>query len=132
MLDIQESIAEGREVVEGLLIKEGIPFLGSTVVDLPDKGGVYLFSEQGTGKPLYVGQSELGLRSRMKDHWDGTTSSDLSRRLALEGVVRNRSDAKEWIRSNVVIRWVTRCELSMEIKWAEHFAIAVLRPDFNK
>lgn len=131
VLDIQNRIEEGRAAVESLLLKESIPFLSPTVDQMPDKSGVYLFSEKRTGRFLYIGRSEV-LKNRMKDHWDGTTSSDLSRRLVKEGKVASVPSGREWIKDNVVIRWVTRDELNLEIKWAEYFAIGILRPDFNK
>ena len=50
----------------------------------------------------------------------------------VEGMVRNKSEVREWIKNNVTIRWITINEFDTCTKWAEHFAIAVLRPKFNK
>ena len=85
-----------------------------------------------TNEILYVGQTKKGVKSHLRDHWDGPTSSDLSNRLVMEGLVGSVAEGRAWIKENVSIRWLTRHELGTCIKWAEHFAIAALRPKFNK
>ncbi|MDE2861028.1 MAG: GIY-YIG nuclease family protein [Chloroflexota bacterium] len=119
-------------MVEQLLECSPIPFQGATVNEVPDNGGVYLFSNRETGEALYVGQSQKGIRSRLKDHWAGTDSSDLARELVRQRVANDRSESQEWIKSNVDLRFLTSEELGMEVKWAEHFAIGALRPKLNK
>ena len=69
---------------------------------------------------------------RLRDHWDGATSSDLAKRLVVDGMVENISEGRGWITENVAIRWMTANELDTCTRWAEQFAIAVLRPRFNK
>lgn len=91
-----------------------------------------MLSDYRTKEMLYLGQTQKGVRSRLKDHWDGITSSDFSKRLVVDGVVESVNEGRKWIRENVGIRWITSNELGMCIKWAEYFAIGVLRPRFNK
>ena len=47
------------------------------------------FSDRRTSKVLYVGRTKKGTRSRLRDHWDGATSSDLAKRLVVDMVVEN-------------------------------------------
>ena len=134
MLNIDKNIDEGRDMVERLLSRPPVRFVsGSTGV--PNESGVYgLFSkaDEGVGAPLYVGISNVGMRNRLRDHWAGITSSDFSLKLTMEGVVSDKTEGRNWIRENVVIRYLVKSEFDMDIKIAEHFAIAVLRPKFNK
>ena len=52
--------------------------------------------------------------------------------LVLAGIAEDRTASRDWIRENVDVRWLTRDELGMEIKWAECFVIGALRPKLNK
>ena len=128
---IQSHIAEGVSLVDALLACRQVPFQGRTV-DAPDESGIYVISDWRTNELLYVGQTGKGIKSRLKDHWAGDASSDLAKRLVVEGVAENIPEGREWIVDNVAIRWLTANDLDTCIKWAEHFAIAVLRPKFNK
>ena len=129
--DIQTHIAEGRRLVEALLAQQQVHFQGRTV-NTPDESGIYVFSDRRTSKILYVGRTKKGIRSRLRDHWDGATSSDLAKRLVVDGMVENISEGRGWITENVAIRWMTANKLDTCTRWAEQFAIAVLRPRFNK
>ena len=131
-MDLQKNIDEGSAMVEKLLDKPGIPFTGGTIREIPDESGIYVFSNLRTEETLYVGQSKKGLMSRMKDHWAGTTSSDLAKALLREGIAQSLIESRDWIRDKVAIRWLTYDELGMDIKFAEHFAIGALRPKLNK
>ena len=128
---VQENIHEQSRVVETLLGQHQIVFESRTV-ETTDEMGIYVFSNRHTNEILYVGQTRKGIQSRLKDHWDGPTSSDLSNRLVMEGLARNVAEGRAWIKENVSIRCLTGDELGTCIKWAEHFAIAALRPKFNK
>ena len=68
----------------------------------------------------------------MRDHWDGAVSSNLAKRLVVDGMVENISEGRGWITENVAIRWGTANELDTCTRRAKQFAIAVLRPRFNK
>ena len=131
-MNAQTYIDEGRGMMERLLECSPVPFDGASVNEVPERGGVYLFSNRVTGVALYVGQSQKGIRSRMKDHWAGTARSDLAKELKRQRVADDRSESQEWIKSLVDIRFLTNEELGMDARWAEHFLIAALRPQLNK
>ena len=131
MTHLQIHIDEGRKLVETLLARRQVPFQSRTV-EAPDESGIYTFSDRLTDEILYVGRTGQGIKSRLKDHWNGTTSSDLAKRIVVDGVANNIPEGREWISKNVAIRWMTVNEFDTCIKWAEYFAIAVLRPKFNK
>ena len=129
--NIQTHIAECVSLLEALLTRRQVHFQGRTV-NASDEGGIYVFSDRRTNELLYVGQTRKGIKSRLKDHWDGATSSDLAKRLVMEGVVANISEGRGWMVDNVAIRWMTVSDLETCLNWAEHFAIGALRPRFNK
>lgn len=134
-MDLQTNVSEGIAMVERLLNKQPISFSGPTITEIPEVWGIYVFSNRETGEFLWVGKSDTaskGLRGRVRDHWSINTASDLSQVLVIAGIAKDRSESQEWIRSNVDIRWLTSVELGMEIKWAEYFALGVLRPKLNK
>jgi hypothetical protein len=118
-------------MLEALLARRQVPFRGRTL-ETSDESGIYMFSDRRTNEALYVGQTKTGFKSRFRDHWDGNASSDLTIRLVDDGVVESKAEGRNWIREKVSIRWIAADELGMCIKWAEHFAIGVLRPKFNK
>ena len=128
---IQAHIADGVSLVNALLARPQVPFQGRTI-EAPDESGIYLFSDRRTNEHLYVGQTGKGIKSRLKDHWDGNASSDMTMRLVEDGVVENTPKGKEWIMHNVAVRWLKASELDTCLNWAEHFAIAVIRPKFNR
>ena len=134
MLNIEKNIDEGRDLVERLLLCPPVRFVSGSV-GVPNESGIYgLFhkADEGIGTPLYIGISNAGIRNRLRDHWAGITSSDFSLKLATERVVSDKTEGRNWTRENVVIRYLLKREFDMDIKIAEHFAIAVLRPKFNK
>ena len=131
---LQKNIDEGLAVVERLLTSDCVQFSSGTLNSVPTNPGVYLFFDRETQSYLYVGESHRsskGLKGRMKDHWDGQAKSDFSLKLVCRGVAKNKPDARRWIMERVGIRWLTADQLGMEIRWAENFLIAVLRPEFN-
>ena len=117
--------------MEVLLECSQVAFEGRTV-EVPDEAGIYLFSSRRTDEMLYAGQTKKGIKSRLIDHWDGAASSDLARKLIMERVVENISESRAWIKNNVSVRWIVGDDLGDSVQWAEHFAIAVLRPKLNR
>lgn len=129
-MNIQPNIDEATDMLKDMLERRPISFSAPTL-NIPDKGGIYLFSNKHTNEPLYAGRSQKGIRSRLKDHWSGITSSDLSGKLVKEGLADDVRAGRRWIEKNVKVRWLTDDEFDMDIKFAEYFVIGVLRPPFN-
>ena len=124
-MNTQTYIDEGREMVERLLARPQIPFQRATMDDAPDKPGIYLFSNQATGESIYVGRTKRGIKRRMNDHWNGSSSFT---RKGLQDI----PDTKEWLKEHVSIRWLTEDKLGISVLIAEHFAIGALRPVYNR
>ena len=80
-----------------------VVFEGRTV-ELTDGMGIYMLSDRHTNEILYVGQTRKGVKSRLRDYWDGRTPSDLSNRLVMKGLVENVAEGRAWIKDNVSIR----------------------------
>ena len=124
--------AQGKTITSRLLSGDGIPFTARTMHAIPDESGIYLFVHKGTNDILYVGMSDKGLRSRMKDHWSGADSSDLAQKIADAGWVEDhRQPARDWIRENVVIRYLTSDEFDVDVASAEAYVIDALNPRLN-
>ena len=123
--------AEGRRIVECLVNKPAIRFYASTMCELPDESGIYIFSHSGTCNVLYAGMSEQSIRGRMIDHWYGADSPDLAKKLLNKKCVSNLDKGRDWIKENVVIRWMTSNEFNMDVREAESYAIRNLRPLLN-
>ena len=119
-------------MIEQLLNKPPVQFTGPTIDAVPDESGIYLLSHHSTDEALYVGHSKVGIRKRMIDHWYGTDDSDLGKELINEGIVRNKKEARDYIKAHVDIRWMTSHELDIDIGRAEYLAIRAFRPRFNK
>ena len=117
---------------EQLLNKSPVHFTGPTIYAIPEESGIYLLSHRSTGEALYVGHSKVGIRKRMKDHWNGTWDADLGKELLKDGTVQNKKEARNYIKAHVDIRWMTGDELDIDISRAEYLAIRALRPRFNK
>ena len=129
--NLQEGVDKQYRLVETLLAKRQVAFQGRTV-EASEEMGIYFLSDRHTNEILYVGRTTKGVISRLKDHWDGPTSSDLSNMLVSQWVVDSIAEGRRWIKDNVYVRWLNRNELDTCIRWAEHIAIAVLRPKLNK
>ena len=123
---------EGRVIADSLSNKDPVPFLKPKPDGLPNSSGIYLLSDRRTGGFLYVGYTKKGFQDRMIDHWRGTEQSDLAKELVGQEEVKTLKEAREWIKANVVIRWMTSNELGMDIRQAERLVIRVLQPRFNK
>lgn len=64
----------------------------------------------------------------------GSQEGNLRAQLVKDGVSSDREEAKLWIRENCTAQWLEKAELDrlgIEIKWAEHFMLSVLRPRFG-
>lgn len=130
-MNIQPNIDEATDMLKEMLDRCPISFSGRTL-DIPNKGGIYVLSNKNTNEPLYVGCSQKGIQNRLTDHWAGNCSSDLVEKLVKEcPLLKDKNEGKSWIEENVEVRWLTEDEFDMDIKFAEHFAIGVLRPPLN-
>ena len=123
---------EGDIIVTKLLGKPQIPFTSGDMRELPNESGIYLFSHRTKKMMLYVGMSNKGIRSRMIDHWGGAAPSDLAQKIADAGWVKNhKKPARDWIKKNVVIRYLTSDEFDIDVASAERYVIDALKPRLN-
>lgn len=133
-MNIQEIIDEGRIVVEALLSKQPISFKGMNSQMISAERGVYAIRNCNTKQFLYAGKSESLQRRIWTDHRSGNAQSDLAKILVDdEGIsVQEPAQARVWMEDHCVVYCMATSQLSIDIKWAEHFVIAVLRPIYNK
>ena len=133
-MNIQARIDEGRMVVEALLSKQPISFKDMNSQTIPAERGIYAIKNCSTKQFLYAGKSERLQRRIWEDHRSGNAQSDLAQILVNDKEIsaQKPAQARGWMEDHCVAYCMTTSQLSMDIKWAEHFVIAVLRPIYNK
>ena len=112
---VQAHIDGQCRLVETLLAQRQVVFEGRTV-ETTEEMGIYLLADRHTGEILYIGQTRKGVKSCLRDHWDGPTSYDLSNKLVAEAVVNSIVEGRAWIKDHVSIRWLTGGKLDTCIK----------------
>ena len=125
---------EAAAWVERLLSKEPVAIDGSLRSHLPEQLGIYAFSM--IGQPLDVVRAGRaaganGLRQRVyQNHLMGNQTGNLRAQLVGAGRCGTLDEAKDWIRGNCEVRFVVTNK-DTDIRWIEHFMLAVLRPEFS-
>jgi len=131
---VQARIVEGSQIISRLLMAPDVSFGGLTPKQIPDEPGLYLIFEKvaGDGKFLRAGRTDDGgLRQRLyKNHLMGNQRGNLPAQLVRDGRCRTISEAKSWIRDHCVSRFIIERDAQKRV-WAEHFILAVLRPEFG-
>ncbi len=134
-VEIEAHVAQGSRVVEAIWVADKVQFRDLTPSMLPEEPGVYVITTR-EGEVLRVGKAkDQTLRSRIyRNHLMGNQRGNLRAQLVRAGISENMDAAKKWIRQNCLVQLLREQELraiELEIKWAEHFLIAVLRPRFS-
>ena len=126
--------AECEQILQNLLSAPLKHFDQELPRTLPTRQGLYAISTIGAaeGEYLHVGKSKdgrNGLRGRVWDqHFQtGGSSGDLIEKVKKHGKAGSAREAKEYIRRNCQVQWVT-LEDATSRGWAEHYILAVLRP----
>ncbi len=132
---VEQSILDGRRIVAQLLSAEKYPFLDLTPSKLPLIPGVYAISTM-DGQLIRAGRTEKqSLQDRIyRNHLMGNQKGNLRNQLVKDGVCKDLDEAKTWIRGNCQVQLLTLHELhqlGVDIRWAEHFILAVLRPKYS-
>ena len=60
----------------------------------------------------------------------GNQSGNLRAQLVADEVVADLNEAKEWMRKNLLVIFTT-LRSDEDLRWAEHFMLAVLRPRYS-
>jgi hypothetical protein len=132
---IDARIALGRRLAEEILSSPALPFADLTPAQLPNEPGLYVITAS-TGDILRAGRTDAQtLRDRVyRNHLMGNQSGNLRAQLVREGVCDDMESAKDWIRQNCAVRVVTSAWLNkagLDIRWSEHFILAILQPIFS-
>lgn len=125
---------EGLTWVETLMAAEPVPMDAQARGHLPEVPGISAFSLIGqptavtrAGRATGVG----GLRQRIyQNHLMGNQSGNFRAQLLRSGRCGSLEEAKQWIRSNCVVRYAV-VEDVQDLWWIEHFMLSVLRPEFS-
>ena len=80
----------------------------------------------------YIGMSK-GIRSSISYFSDGSSAgAGMVNDLIAKGHIASRKDAKDWMRSHVLVRWRETDEHPTSDAHLHRFLIAVLQPAYNE
>lgn len=132
---INARIFLGKQMVDVILSRPALPFANLTPAQLPDVPGLYVITD-GEGDVLRAGQTDAQtLRDLVyRNHLMGNQQGNLRQQLVHAGVCADLETAKAWIRQNCAVQvmemdWLK--QVSLDMRWAEHFLLAVLQPRFS-
>lgn len=132
---IEERIGVGRQVVKMILEARKLSFHDLTPTKLPEEPGLYVISSH-DGAVIRAGRTDKQtLRDRVyRNHLMGNQKGNLRSQLVKNEVSADLETAKQWIRENCEVQVLPKIALDrigIDIRWAEHFLLAVLRPRFS-
>lgn len=132
---IDARIAIGKRVVAEILSRPALHFANLTPAQLPDVPGLYVMTDA-AGNVLRAGRTDAQtLRERVyRNHLMGNQPGNLRQQLVRAGVCADLETAKTWTRQNCAVRVleIGRLEQAgLDLRWAEHFLLAVLQPKFS-
>ncbi|GAH40668.1 unnamed protein product [marine sediment metagenome] len=128
-------INEGREVVRAILSTPKYSFRDLTPSRLPDSPGLYVITAE-SGEVLRAGRTDKqSLSDRVyRNHLMGSQQANLRAQLVKNGDCADLEEAKQWVREHCVVQVLEQRVLETigtEMRWAEHFLLAVVRPRFS-
>ena len=112
--------------------REGQPF-SRTMRSVPDDSGIYMLSDAQDASPCYYIGMSKGIRSSISYFSDGSSAgSGMIGDLIAKGHIASRKDAKDWMRSHVMVRWLETDEHLTSDSHLHRFLIAILQPAYNE
>jgi len=130
---MDKTIAPYKEMLLSLLSSQQIPFDENIRRALSQSAGVYRIFEIDAlwQDSVYVGRTS-NLQTRIySDHFMGNRqASTLKRKLIKSGRFADETEVKEYLRDRCLVQFFELTD-DTERKWFEHFAVAVLRPEYN-
>ena len=130
----EERIRAGERFVLQLLEGPVFHFDSTLRGRLPDEQGLYrIFELDGDPvKTLRAGRTKRaarGLRQRVyQNHFMGEQDGNIRRQLVRSGRCRDTQAAKDFLRERCGVQVLMIAD-EEERKWAEHFMLAILRPE---
>ena len=126
-------LAEYKSLLMNLLSSSQVPFDNSLHGFLPEEGGVYRIFEKGSvwQSSVYVGKT-TDLRNRIyKNHFMGNReASTLKRKLIRTGQFNDERAVKQFLQDRCLVQYVIVTDKRLR-NFLEHFAVSVLKPQFN-
>jgi hypothetical protein len=132
---LQSHVDELTAVLCGLLNAPLLRFDDRLRSKLPDKHGIYVIYRIDTPEPIIIraGRTKTaveGLRQRIyRSHFMGNRHGNIRAQLVRGGVCPDVIATKSWIQTNAAVRFLV-IEDDEQRKWAEHFMLSVLRPEY--
>ena len=131
----KENLSKLEALIEVLSHVQTTPFVDLTPASLPNVPGLYVIIDE-QDMVLRAGRTDAQtLRDRVyRNHLMGNQQGNLRQQLVRAGVCSDLETAKAWMRKNCAVRVVEYSWLEqagLDIRWAEHFLLAVLQPKFS-
>ena len=133
---MQARIEENLGFLRALLNESGLPFDQKLRSSLPESHGIYRIFEVGPdwSSSIRVGRTKFaagGLRQRIyQNHLMGDQSGNIRAQLVSSERCANLDGAKEFLRERCRVQFLVIKD-DQQRKWAEHFALSILQPDFS-
>ncbi len=128
-------LKEGKGWFDALLSSPKLRFDESLRSKLPERHGIYAISigNAAPGVFLRAGRTKTagdGLRQRIyNNHFMGNQKGNLRQQLVNDGRCANLDQTKPWIRENCYVHFII-VDDEEDRRWAEHFVLSLLRPEF--
>lgn len=132
---LTERLEKHKEFVDQLIGSPELPFDASLRSKLPERQGLYAIRIRSSAASHYLraGRTKTafgGLRQRVyQNHFMGDQQGNLRSQLVRDGRCSSLEDTKAWIRENCVVQ-VMVVDDEEERRWAEHFMLSILRPEY--
>jgi excinuclease UvrABC nuclease subunit len=129
---IEERIRKYSDLLKVMLAEPTLPYSKVTPSSGPYKPGVYRVSRASSGPSanVYVGET-TNLAERIYQHlMANRRASTLKDKLITRGGMRNEDAVKQFLRQECAVQYVVVADEKERIGF-EHFAIAILHPQFN-
>ena len=124
------------EYVEALVSSEPYRFDENLESMLPSQPGIYRIFENGAGwtSSLLVGRTRTAtdeLRYRIyQNQYTGNQKSNIKAQLVKSGRFKDQDEAKTYLEEQCRVQFVVIEDVT-DVKWAEHFILSILQPQFT-
>ena len=129
---LDHTIKGYKDLLEALLSREHLSFDNKNLrTMLPEEKGVYCISDKTEDTIVYIGQSKNLQKRIYRNHLLGSQrSSTLRRKIIKSGKYLSEDQAGNYLHEQCMVQFI-KIEDEPERHSFEHFAIAILKPEFN-
>lgn len=130
---INTKISANLSYLNGLLSSPLHKFDNTLRSALPELPGIYCIKNQ-SGMILRAGSTPTSksLKQRVyQNHFMGNQNGNIRSQLVKDGTCKDLDDAKTYLKVNCSVQWKEILNNDDDRKWAEHFMLSILQPEFS-